>query len=185
MTREDDEDTRVRRTLELIVAGRLLADAGDRKEVEAYIERLEQRRDAILDSGLWKVFKRSELAEIQHLLGRARVGYQAVREQDERLLTKQISEERRYAPPAEPMPVRQPVRVDGWWQNPAERGPAETEGTLPERTREPDAVPAPASPTEREIQQAKLLERPREWWKDDGSAPKRDEPVIKPEPDRY
>lgn len=180
----DDEDARVRRDIELIVSGRMMADAGDKKEIEAYIQRLEQRRDAILESGPWRIFKGSELADIQFQLGRASVGYEVVREQDAVLVSRQASEERRYAPPEKDMGAQEARNQREWWDTPAPPQAAVTEGPLPAREREPepDAIRPGMTPTERQIAQARLLEREtsREWW-DDGTSP---DPADGQDPER-
>jgi len=174
----DDEDARIRRDIELIVSGRMMADAGDKKEIEAYIQRLEQRRETILESGPWRIFKGSELADIQFQLGRASVGYEVVREQDAVLVSRQASEERRYVRPERDISGQESRNQREWWDTPVQPQAAVTEGQLPAREPEPepDIIRPDMAPVERQVAQARLLERekPQEWW-DDGKGSGQDD----------
>jgi hypothetical protein len=176
----DEEDRRQQRDIDYILSGRGEPDAKDQEDIDAYIERLEKRRDEILESGPWRLFKGSELADLQFNLGRASYAQVIVREKSSVMRSRQADQNR----------LRDATgntdRQRDWWQRPPERGLAEENGQIPPRDAEnaDRADPASMRPVEREAYQAGLLERktPKDWWDDGG--PQQGEPDGSPERDR-
>jgi hypothetical protein len=174
------DDEQQRRQIEMLMSGRAEPDAADLADLDKWVGDLHERREALLNQGVWKIFRNSELAQLERDIGRAEALRPMLTEKTRAMYSHQADVVR--ASRGTERSVRE------WWQEsspPREAQAAVTDGPLPPRM-EPERLDHDEirnmKATQKEAAQAKSLEqeKPREWW-DDGTSP---DPGRDPEPER-
>jgi hypothetical protein len=168
-------DDHQRKIIDFILSGRGEPDAQDLEDLQVWIEDLTERREALSRTLFSRTLNRSEIARLDKDLGYARYVEPVLTEKTRVMVSHQGRKPQREAEATAP--------EERWW---ADRETSSGTPAREEAVREHEPVErfAQMTPTEREIDQAKLLVEDA-WWRSDTPADDAPPDDLERERDRY